>query len=57
MKTEVKKVNSNTSELIVTIELENAKKDYQKVFNKVKTRLEIPGFRKGKVYCIYRKAL
>ncbi|MCB5250406.1 MAG: trigger factor [Candidatus Cloacimonadales bacterium] len=53
MKTEVKKVNSNTSELIVTIELENAKKDYQKVFNKVKTRLEIPGFRKGKVPTAY----
>ncbi|HPY97028.1 MAG TPA: trigger factor [Candidatus Cloacimonadota bacterium] len=49
MKTEIKKVNSNTCELIATVELEVANKNYQKVFNKVKNRLEIPGFRKGKV--------
>lgn len=49
MKTEIKTVNSNTREFIVTLENEEAKKDFQKVFNKVKKNLEIPGFRKGKV--------
>jgi len=53
MKTEIKTINSNTRELVVTVDLETAQKDFQKVFNKVRKNLEMPGFRKGKVPVSY----
>lgn len=53
MKAEIKEVNSNTRELIVTIDNETAQKDFQKVFNKIRKTMEIPGFRKGKVPTTY----
>ena len=48
MRTEVKNISQTDIELTITIEAEEALKDYREVFGKFKNQIVIPGFRKGK---------
>ena len=49
MKTDLKEINSYTRKLDVIVEWESMENEYQKEFNKARSRYNIPGFRKGKV--------
>ena len=49
MKTDLKEINSYTRKLDVIIEWDSIENEYQKEFNKARSRYNIPGFRRGKV--------
>ena len=48
MKIEIKDISQVEKEMKITIEAEQATKDYYKILNKMKKYVAIPGFRKGK---------
>ncbi|MCF7912437.1 MAG: trigger factor [Candidatus Cloacimonetes bacterium] len=48
MKTEIKVMESGWRELTVTVPAEETTKDYRKVVNQYRNKVNIPGFRKGK---------
>lgn len=49
MKTDLKEINSYTRKLDVIVEWDSIENEYQKEFNKARSRYNIPGFRRGKV--------
>ena len=49
MKLDLKKINDCERLLKVNLSWKDIKNDYHKEFNKVKSRYQMPGFRKGKV--------
>ncbi len=48
MKTEIKDISESVKELNITVDAEEALKEYNKVLHKFKNYVVIPGFRKGK---------
>lgn len=48
MKTEINDISESTKELTITIDADEALKEYNKVLQKFKNYIVIPGFRKGK---------
>ncbi|MBN1949502.1 MAG: trigger factor [Candidatus Cloacimonetes bacterium] len=48
MKSEIKEISQCEREIIITVDAEQASKDYYQILNKVKNHISLPGFRKGK---------
>jgi len=48
VKVEIKDISQVQKEMVITIEVEQAAKDYNMILNKVKKHVSLPGFRKGK---------
>lgn len=48
MKTEIKEISKSVKELKISVPAEEALNDYQKIANRIKKSVMIPGFRKGK---------
>ena len=49
MKTDLKEINSYTRQLDIIVEWNSIQHEFNKEFNKARSRYNIPGFRKGKV--------